>query len=173
MQPEIRQETPDDQAAVRAIHTEAFGRPGEAALVDALRNFPLSENVVSLVAVVEGRVAGHVLYTPIAIVAPDGTETPALALAPIAVAPDQQRRGIGAALIRESLARARALGHRIVVVLGHADYYPRFGFERARPLGIEAPFDVPEDVFMVQALVPGALAGVRGTVRYPEVFFSV
>ncbi|MBI3098214.1 MAG: N-acetyltransferase [Planctomycetes bacterium] len=105
--------------------------------------------------------------------APAAGVHPALALAPMAVRPGFQRRGIGSDLVRAGLDRASALGHRIVIVLGHPEYYPRFGFRPARPLGIEPPFLVRDEVFMALELFPGALDGVRGTVRYPPVFDGV
>ena len=92
------------------------------------------------------------------------------ALAPMAVHPDFQRRGVGSALVRAGLEAARRLGHKSVVVLGHAEYYPRFGFVPARPRGIEPPLQAPDEAFMLIELVPGALAGVRGTVRYPAAY---
>jgi putative acetyltransferase len=87
----------------------------------------------------------------------------------MAVRPALQRRGIGSALVREGLARCRAAGHRIAVVLGHPEYYPRFGFSPGAPRGIRSTWEVPDDVFMVLELVPGALDGVAGIVHYrPE-----
>lgn len=105
--------------------------------------------------------------------APTGAGCPALALAPMAVRPEFQRRGIGSALVRAGLDSARSLGHRVVIVLGHPRYYPRFGFRPARPLGIDPPFPCRDEVFMALELVPGALVGVRGTVRYPPAFDGV
>jgi putative acetyltransferase len=93
-----------------------------------------------------------------------------LALAPVAVAPSRQGNGIGSALIRRGLEEARALGHTVVIVLGHAGYYPRFGFVPARALGIRAPFPVNDESFMALALRPGGLDGVRGTVQYAAPF---
>ncbi len=180
----IRPERPDDADAVRAVNDAAFSQPNEARLVDALRG---RESVVSLVADLDppspaprqpnalagygeaSRVVGHILFSRIAI----EPTTPALALAPMAVLPAHQRRGIGSALVRRGLDECARLGHRIVVVLGHPAFYPRFGFVRARPLGILPPLDWPDDAWMVMALVPGALHGVHGTVRYPPAFDGV
>ena len=99
--------------------------------------------------------------------------TGALALGPIAVRPERQRQGIGAALIRHALEEARRLGYTVVVLIGHPDYYPRFGFGPARARGLECAWPVPDEVFMVRELVPGTLAGVRGTVRYAPAFDAV
>lgn len=167
----IREETVDDLPAIRQVNEAAFGRPEEAALVDALR--AAGRVTLSLVALDAGQVAGHVLFSPVQIVMAGGISTPAVALAPLAVLPALQGRGIGSALTREGLARLRVGGHGIVIVLGHADYYPRFGFRPAAVLGIRAPWDVPEEAFMVAELIPGALEGVSGIVRYGPEFDAV
>jgi putative acetyltransferase len=98
---------------------------------------------------------------------------PALALAPMAVHPEFQNQGIGSRLVMEGLERYRSLGHRIVVVLGHPKYYPRFGFTSARAKGLEAPFPVPDEAFMVAELVPGGLDTVSGMTVYPAPFEGV
>src|SRR5436190_9240659 len=124
MMPTIRHEAAADHEAVRHVNRLAFGGEDEARLVDALRSGGHSR--VSLVAEVEGRVVGHVLFSEVPILT-DGGTVAALSLAPMAVLPDFQRRGVGSALVREGLEVCRA-GHRIVVVLGHPAFYPRFGF---------------------------------------------
>jgi len=91
----------------------------------------------------------------------------------MAVLPPYQKRGIGSALVRRGLENARDLGHRVVIVVGHPEYYPRFGFAPARPLGILAPFEVPSEAFMVLGLQPNALLGVQGQVEYPPEFDQV
>lgn len=95
---------------------------------------------------------------------------PALALAPVAVVPDRQSRGIGSALITEGLTRCQRRGHCIVIVIGHPRYYTRFAFSSAREKGLEAPFPVPDEAFYVRELVPCALEVVRGMVRHPPAF---
>ena len=120
-------------------------------------------------------VVGHILFSPIDIVRDSGdvpavAQTPALALAPMAVRPEYQRQGIGSALVRLGLKACRRAGHRIVVVLGHAEYYPRFGFTPAGESGVRAPFEVPDEVFMVLSLVDGGLDDVAGVVRYSAAF---
>jgi putative acetyltransferase len=117
-------------------------------------------------------VLGHILFSPIAIEAQEQT-FPALALAPLAVTRTRQREGIGSQLVQVGLFKCRELGHSIVVVLGHPHYYPRFGFEKASQFGIQSPFSVPDEVFMVQELKPNALRNVRGMVRYPAYFEGV
>jgi len=168
----IRPERPADEAAIRAVNDAAFGRGAEGALVDALRGSAAFVPELSLVAESGADLIGHVLFTRLQIV--EGSVShPALALAPMAVQPSWQRRGVGSALVRRGLADARELGHGVVVVLGHPAFYPRFGFSPARPLGIRSPFDAPDEAFLVLALRPGALDGVRGEVRYPPEFLEV
>jgi putative acetyltransferase len=166
---EIRPEGPEDRKAVFDVNQAAFGQDDEARLVDALRRSPAYIPELSLVAVEDSRIVGHILFTRIKL---RGSERAfdALALAPMAVLPGYQRRGIGSALVERGLEIARDLGHRVVIVVGHPDYYPRFGFVLAGPLGIRAPFDVPGEAFMALALSPGALAGVQGLVEYPPEF---
>lgn len=167
----IRAETLADHAAVHDVVAQAFGQEDEARLVEALRGIEGYDPRLSLVAEVDGAIIGHILFTPCEIVG-DGTAVPAQTLAPLAVAPAWQRRGIGTALAFAGLDACRALGHRIVVVLGHAAYYPRFGFAPAGAHGVTVPFGDHEESKMVLALVPGALDGVAGEVRYPAPFLE-
>jgi putative acetyltransferase len=168
----IRTETAADVAAVREVHRLAFERPNEASLVDAIRDSDTFVPELSLVADEEGRVVGHVLFSRIT-VRTDARLVRALSLAPIAVHPDWQHKGVGSQLIWRGLAVARRLGHRVVIVIGHPDYYPRFGFEPARARGLEIGSPLPDGVFLVQELVPGALNGVHGLVEYPPAFDAV
>lgn len=173
----IRNERIEDHPHLRGLITEAFtrefGRSNEAALVDALRD--VANPFISLVAEAEENnnvIVGHIVFTPVRVVGGDN-EWSAMGLAPMAVTPERQGQGIGGALIRAGLERCRALGHDVVVVLGHADYYPRFGFHPAPPLGIRSEYDVPDDAFMVAELEPGALRGRTGTVKYLPPFAEV
>jgi putative acetyltransferase len=166
----IRAEITADWPAIYDVNARAFGRDNEARLVEALRASDAFIAELSLVAVDNGRVVGHILFSPIHIRTAD-REVPALALAPMAVLPEQQRRGVGAALIRHGLQECRQRGHQIVVVVGHPNYYPRFGFSTARARGLEAPY--PDAAFMVQELTPSALACVGGRVEYPPEFAAV
>jgi predicted N-acetyltransferase YhbS len=163
----VREETPEDQEAIREVNRQAFGREDEARLVDALRDGGYAR--LSLVAEKVGRVVGHVLFSDLPIVMQAGT-LHALALAPVAVLPDRQRQGIGSRLIQEGLRACAKAGHRAVVVLGHADYYPRFGFSAGMAERLKSPFSGP--AFMAMELTPGALEGVTGKVRYPPPFGS-
>lgn len=169
----IRPERSADHAAVRAVNDAAFGQPAEGGLVEALRRSPVFIPELSLVAEAEdGAIVGHVLFTRLKVVEQAVTHA-ALALAPMAVLPAWQRRGVGSALVRRGLADARDLGHSVVVVLGHPEYYPRFGFLRASRFDIRPPFDAPDEAFLVLALRPGALDPVRGVVEYPPEFLAV
>lgn len=165
MNTSVRAETPQDLEAIRDVNRQAFGREDEARLVDSLRDGGYAR--LSLVAEEGGRVAGHVLFSDLPIVMEKGT-LHALALAPLAVLPTRQRQGIGSRLVREGLRACAEAGHTVVVVLGHADYYPRFGFSARLAERLRAPFSGPS--FMALELVPGALAYVTGEVRYPPPF---
>ncbi|MDL5155126.1 GNAT family N-acetyltransferase [Actinomycetospora termitidis] len=160
-----REERPGDEAAIRAVVTEAFPTPAEADLVDALRADPVAWVALSFVTTgPDGEVVGHALLTRCHV---DGG--PALALAPCAVLPQHQGRGAGSAAIRAVLDTARDRGENLVIVLGHADYYPRFGFIPASARGVRAPFDVPDEAFMALAL-DITRSTPSGTVAYPPAF---
>lgn len=162
----IRPESPADHPEVHSLLTAAFGQRDEADLVDRIRRAPGYVPNLSLIAELDQHIVGHILFSPITIES-SATSTPALALAPVSVLPECQRRGIGSALVRDGLTACRAAGHRLVIVVGHPDYYPRFGFTPAHTFNIRPPFDVPPPAFMGLALTAGALDGVCGTVRYP------
>lgn len=164
----IRLEQPDDIAGVRETNEHAFGEPLEADLVDTLR--PASE-FLSLVAITDGRVVGHILFTPIAMDPP--VERRIAGLAPMAVRPEQQRTGIGGQLIRAGLEECRRRGYSAVVVLGHPDYYPKFGFVPAHTFGVTCEFPSPPEAFMALELEPRALSGVAGVVNYRPEFAAV
>jgi putative acetyltransferase len=161
----IRAETAADQSMIWQVNEAAFGSAEEADLVGALR----TQGVVllSVVAELDGQVVGHILFSRMSIETP--TEAiAAVALAPMAVLPRYQRQGIGGRLIRYGLDALRALGERIVIVVGHPAYYPRFGFSTEQARSLESPF--PPDAFMALELSPGALDRIRGRVRYPQPF---
>ena len=160
----VRPEDERDAPAVRAVHEAAFGQPDEAGLVDALRAADAHVPELCLVAETAGEVVGHVMFSRAGL--GDGE---ALALAPVGVLPAWQRRGVGAALCREGLRLAETTRFPLVIVLGHAGYYPRFGFEPARRLGIEAPFEVPDESWMACRL-PAYEPSARGVVRYARAF---
>ena len=169
---DIRAETAADHAAISQVTRLAFGRDDEARLVDALRASSAFIPALSLVAEIGQRIVGHILFTAIHIQAP-GAAIAALALAPLAVQPAHQRQGIGSQLVRAGLDRARELDHAIVIVLGHPEYYPRFGFSSARARGVNPPFPTRDEAFMVLELQPHALDGVSGVVEYSAPFAAV
>lgn len=158
----VREEQPGDVDAIRGITTAAFGQPQEAELVDTLR--VSCSDRISLVAVDVDDVVGHILFTPASIGNIHG-----MGLAPMAVAPGLQRGGIGSKLIRVGLTAVAERGCPFVIVLGHADYYPRFGFEPASTRGVRCEWDVPDEAFMLLVLDEARMDGVSGLARYrPE-----
>ena len=162
----IRAETIADEPGIRGVIADAFGGSEEVDLVDALRR--AGDVIVAAVAERGGDILGHVLFSRMFVEASDGQRVAAVALAPLAVAPAAQRQGIGSALTRYGLEHLRARGERIVIVVGHPAYYPRFGFSSALTRNLESPFD--RDAFMALELAPGALDGVSGRVVYPQAF---
>jgi putative acetyltransferase len=160
----IRDAAPADHAAIRQVLRHAFGQDEEADLVEALRAD--GDVMVELVAASDTAIQGHILYSPLAIER-DGETVRAAALAPVAVLPALQGGGIGGDLIRAGNARCAALGLEAIVVLGHADYYPRFGFSAATAESLEAPFSGPH--FMALELRPDVLKA-GGRVRYAKAF---
>ena len=162
---EIRAETASDQEAVRAVNALAFDRPDEADLVDRLRAD--GSVVASLVAVSGERIVGHILFTRLTVRTPRA-DVDAVALAPLAVRPEHQRQHVGSELVREGIGVLRDMGEQIVVVLGHPDYYPRFGFSADLARGLRCPFSGP--AFMALELRAGALEGLEGELRYPPAF---
>ncbi len=179
---EIRSERPADYAAVEEIHRQAFDRDAEAQLVAALRDLPDFDPAVSLLASQGGVIRGHILFTKLSIERDgailDSRETGEVyGLAPVAVAPEWQRQSIGSALVRAGLDACRRRGGCFVIVVGHPDYYPRFGFTSARAAGLEAPFPVSDAAFMVCDLLAKAdersAPELRGRVQYPAPFRAV
>ena len=163
---EIRPEHPGDVAAIRHINERAFGSSGEADLVDKLR--AANKAVVSLVAQRDHQVVGHILFSPITVTSAPGAFR-GVGLAPVSVLPEFQNMGIGSRLVREGLAACQQAGYDVAVVLGHVDYYPRFGFARARDYGLDNEYEAG-DAFMVLELRSGALKGIRGLVKFAPEF---
>ncbi len=167
LMPEIRPERPADRAAIHRVHSAAFGRPDEADLVDNLRaNGKLT---LSLVAVSEGEVLGHIAFSPVTIVDGERSAT-ALGLAPVGVLPDYQSRGIGAALIRAALQECQRSGHSVVILLGHPEYYPRFGFVPGSVHGVRYAAPVPDEAFMVWGADEESLTNIAGVAHYSPEF---
>jgi putative acetyltransferase len=163
---EIRSERPEDYPEVREVNERAFGGVAEAMLVEMLR--AASRAVVSLVAVDQNRVVGHVLFSPVTVAeAPENFS--GVGLAPMSVLPEFQNRGIGSRLVREGLEVCRQRGYEVVVVLGHIAYYPRFGFVRAKDCGLDNEYNAV-DSFMVMELRKGVLDRIHGLVKYAPEF---
>ena len=161
----IRAEAPQDFASVHEINLAAFGGEGEARLVGLLRE--QADPLISLVADDEGNVVGHILFTPVSL---PGSDCLAMGLAPMAVAPMRQRSGIGSALVKAGLERCKELGAVAVVVLGHPEFYSKFGFSPADRFGLRCEYDAPAEAFMAIELRAGALRGASGTVKYHAAF---
>jgi putative acetyltransferase len=165
----IRPESIDDLQSIRHVNQTAFEGDGEADLVDMLRNGGFVD--VSIVAEVDGKVVGHILFSRVAIVTKVGT-VDALSLAPMAVLPSHQRQGIGTKLVESGLAACREHGHRIVVVLGHPEFYPRVGFSAELAHQIESPFGVGE-AWMAMELSEDSLRGIEGRIEYSPPFLAL
>ncbi|MFM7427044.1 MAG: GNAT family N-acetyltransferase [Elainella sp.] len=162
---EFRAEQPADLKVIREVNLAAFGRDNEANLVEQLRGL---SSVVSFVAAESGQIIGHILFSPVEVVGNCGA-LPIWGLAPLAVLPAYQRRGVGSLLVRQSLAACTELGCGAVVVLGNPAFYSRFGFVTAKPKGLTCEYEVPDEAFMVLGLKQDALIECSGRVRYrPE-----
>ncbi|MCO6455519.1 MAG: N-acetyltransferase [Pirellulaceae bacterium] len=162
----IRPEAEQDRAAVWSVNQAAFEGDAEANLVDALRDGGFAQ--VSLVAEVDGEIVGHILFSRVAIITKVGP-VDALSLAPMAVLPSHQRQGIGSRLVEAGLEACRESGHRIVIVLGHPEFYPRFGFSSDLARRLESPFGGGE-AWMALELAPRALEGLEGRVEFSPPF---
>ncbi|MFH1383838.1 MAG: N-acetyltransferase [Candidatus Omnitrophota bacterium] len=166
---DIRPEQEEDIPVIRQIHEAAFGRSAEADLVDTLRKE--NAHVLSIVAVVDGAVVGHILFTPVTVEA-TGSSQEILGLGPMAVMPHYQRQGLGAMLIEVGICGCLLKGVCVVVVLGHPAYYRRFRFMSSDTFSFTSEFDVPPDVFMVRELHAGYLQRMKGVVKYHPAFRS-
>ena len=166
----IRPESPEDRPGVRQVNELAFGQPAEADLVDRLRL--ACADSLSLVAD-DGVVVGHILFAPVVVEGAAG-DVIGMGLAPMAVRPDRQREGIGSQLVKRGLEMLRERGCPFVVVVGHPDYYPRFGFEPASARGLASQWEgVPDAAFMVLVLDTHAMTGTSGVARYRDEFNAV
>jgi len=164
----IRKEEEKDYKNIFNVNKLAFGQEEESNLVDKIRN---SKNFIpdlSIVAELNNRLIGHILFSKIEILGSSVFNT--LALAPMAVIPEFQRQGVGSELIKKGIKKAKELGFDSIIVLGHKDYYPKFGFKEASRWKIKCPYKVPQEAFMAIELTEKALEGKAGTVKYPDEF---
>ena len=172
----VRQETQNEIDSIYKVVKAAFKTAEhsdgtEQDLVNKLRNSDSYIEELSLVALDDNLVIGHIMFTK-AIIQYDNNEYETLALAPLSVSPSYQGKGVGSKLIKEGLKKAVDLGYNSVIVLGSEKYYPRFGFKEAINFGIKAPFEVPSENFMAMELKPEGLKNISGTVIYPSEFFE-
>ncbi len=164
----IRNERRGDEAQIYEVNRQAFGRKEEAEIVNVLRDS--CPESVSLVAELDKRIVGHVLFTP-AIIQDGEMRVVGASLGPLAILPEHQKTGIGSALVRAGLEAMRRAGEPFVVLVGHPTYYPRFGFERASNYGLVCEYsEAPDDAFMIMVLDRQNMQGVKGTVRFPPEF---
>lgn len=165
----LRGERPEDVPAIRQVNERAFGQPLEADIVDKLRR--TCEGLLSLVAADGDRVVGHILFSPATVERQGSTVLQGMGLAPMAVLPEYQRQGVGSLLVREGLRMLWASACPFVIVLGHPEYYPRFGFQRASKYGLTSQWEgVPDEAFMVLAFDDSAMKNVSGVARYQSEF---
>jgi predicted N-acetyltransferase YhbS len=173
----IRKEESKDYKEVfnlikRAFENEGYSDHKEHFLVERLRSSDAFVPELSMVAEINGEIAGYILLTKIKIIDTNAERTISLALAPVAVLPTYQRKGIGGELIKAAHQKAKELGFSSVIVLGHRKYYPRFGYEMTNKYGIKLPFEVPDENCMLIELAENALKDVKGIVEYPKEFYE-
>ena len=166
----IRAELSSDIEKIWEINRDAFGTEDEANLVNALRSSGCT--YLSLVAEIEDEIAGYILFTPVEL-SGNKNNLKIAGLAPMAVSSRYQNKGIGSKLVKAGLDRCKSSGFDAVVVLGHPNYYPKFGFTPAVKFGIKSEYDVPDEAFMILELVQGTLKNHKGTIKYHEAFNSV
>lgn len=172
----IRKEYSEDKNEIYELITKAFKSAehsdgDEQNLVNRLRNSNSYIQNLSLVALDNEIIIGHIMFTKLSIVNDNNTYD-SLALAPLSVSPDYQGKGVGSKLIEHGLKIAKELGYKSVIVLGSEKYYPRFGFKEASMFQIKAPFEVPSENFMAIELEKDSLNNVNGTVVYAKEFFE-
>lgn len=167
----IRQELKEDLARIKEINDLAFEQEDESKLVDKLRQKDQFIPELSLVAEIDDTVAGHILFYPVKISSPNQKHI-TLSLGPMSVLPQHQKKGIGGKLINEGLKSAKDFGYRSVIVVGHSEYYPKFGFTKASKWNIKVPFEVPDNAFMALEIVEGELRDKPGIIEYPAEFME-
>jgi putative acetyltransferase len=169
----IRKEQPSDHQQIWVLNSVSYASDAEANLVNDLRGSGCE--FLSLVAVIDQRIVGHILFTPVELLDDlyQINDARIMGLAPMAVAEDFRKQGVGTELIKAGLQFCRDLDYDAVTVLGHPGYYPKFGFVPSNNYNIKSEFDVPEEVFMVHELIEDSLSGLRGTILYHDRFNKV
>jgi putative acetyltransferase len=163
-EPVVREERSADAPAIREVNKRAFGQDQEGKIVDTLRSNGAA--LLSLVATLDDRVVGHIMYSPISV----DSNTVGAALGPMAVLPEHQRQGVGSKLVEAGNRKIKDLGYPFIIVLGHSSFYPRFGFTPAGNHGIRCEWDVPDEVFMLLVLDEKKMRGVSGLAKYRHEF---
>ncbi len=165
---EIRKEKQKDYDKIRIVNDQAFGQPDEGRIVDKLRES--CKEIVSLVAVSDNEIIGHIFFSPVTIETQTGF-VKGMGLAPMAVLPEFQNRGVGSMLVNEGVRIIENMSCPFVIVLGHETYYPRFGFERASKFGLKCQWEgVPDEAFMVMIIDESAMKGISGIAKYRDEF---
>jgi len=168
----IRQETPKDYEQITKVNDLAFKQPNEGSMISAMRKNKKFIRQLSLVAEIDSKVVGHILFFPLNINSGEKSFK-VLSLAPMAVLPDHQQKGIGKKLVIEGLKKAKEKGYKAVVVLGHPTYYPKLGFEPACKWNIKLPIEaVPDEASMAIELEEGFLKDKAGIIKYPEEYYG-
>jgi putative acetyltransferase len=168
----LRGERDTDFNDIYEINKQAFGREDEAKLINALRKTRNYVKGFSIVALQDDKIVGHAIFTHAAIMN-QGKRFNCLALGPMAVLPELQRKGIGKKLVEEGILRAKENNFKAIVVIGHSEYYPKFGFIPASTKKIRSRFNVPDENFMVIELNPNALKGITGLAEYAKEFSNL
>ena len=166
----IRNEKDSDKEKIWKVHVEAFETEAEANLVNALRNSGIP--FISLVAEESEEIVGHILFTPVELFG-DDSGLKLMGLAPMAVLPKLQRKGIGSQLVKTGVENCSTQGYDAIVVLGHSEYYPKFGFAPSVKYGIKSAYDVPDEAFMALELKANSLRNKKGIIKYHAAFGSV
>ena len=166
----IREEQSQDIKAIREVNIRAFDQNQEADLVDKLRQN--CDVLFSLVALMQNQVVGHILFSPATIESPQ-RKVHGMALAPMAVLPEYQRQGIGSKLVLNGIEKLRKLQCPFIIVLGHAEYYPRFDFEPASRYGIRSEWEVEDEVFMIMLLNEPEMNRISGVAKYRPEFMEL
>lgn len=168
----IRSETPKDFEQITILNDLAFKRPNEGLMISALRKNNKFIPELSLVAEIDSKIVGHILFFPLNIISGEKNYE-VLSLAPLAVLPEYQKKGIGKELVTEGLKKSKDMGYKAIVVLGHPTYYPKFGFEPASKWNIKPPFDdVPDEASMGLELLEGFLRDKAGGIEYPAEYYE-